>query len=113
MTHYLQDDIHLVLVCTRSRFNEMTITTIKSIMFHRRKSYNITFHIFTDSDGEKIISNYANSIANFCTKFLIYQIEKLLEIGQKFKKKIKLSLHIVQASVRSQKHLFMKFCLQM
>jgi hypothetical protein len=65
----------------------MAISTIKSIMFHHRKSYNLTFHIFTDSEGEKIISSYFNSNSNFCTKFRIYQIEKLLEIGKAFLKK--------------------------
>ncbi len=90
ITHYLQDDIHVALVCAKSPFNEMAISTIKSIMFHHRKSYNITFHIFTDSDGEKRISNYFNSIANFCTKFRIYQIEKLFEIAKNFLKKHKI-----------------------
>jgi hypothetical protein len=69
MTHYLRDDIHVALVCARKPFNEMAISTIKSIMFHHRKLYSITFHIFTDSNGEKMIRNYFNSIANFCTKF--------------------------------------------
>ncbi len=90
VTHYLQDDIHLALVSARSPFNAMAISTIKSIMFHHRKSYNITFHIFTDSDGEKIISSYFNSTANFCTKFRIYQIKKLLEIGKAFLEKHKI-----------------------
>jgi hypothetical protein len=84
MTDYLQNDIHLALVAANSPFNEMAINTVKSIMFHHRKLYNITFHIFTDPDGEKAISSYSNSTTNFCTKFRIYQIEKLLEIGKQF-----------------------------
>jgi hypothetical protein len=90
ITDYLGDGIHLVLVCARHPFNEMAISTIKSIMFHHRKFYNITFHIFTDSDGEKMISNYFSVTANVCTKFRIYQIDKLLDIGKKFLEKHKI-----------------------
>jgi hypothetical protein len=62
MTDYFQDDIHLALVATNSK---MAINNEKSIMFHYRKSYNITFYIFTDSDREKTISTYSNSTTNF------------------------------------------------
>ncbi|UJR17801.1 hypothetical protein I4U23_004700 [Adineta vaga] len=84
ISNYLQDGIHLVLVCTGHSFNQMAISTIKSIMFHRRKFYNLTFHIFTDSDGERTISHYFIPVPDVCTKFRIYPIEKLLEIGKKF-----------------------------
>jgi glycosyltransferase-like protein LARGE len=69
----------------------MAISTIKSIMFYHRKSYHITFHIFTDSEGEKIISNYfSNFAANSCTKFRIYKIDELLKLGNKFLEKQKI-----------------------
>ena len=83
--YYIENDIHVVLVCATNQFNEMAISTIKSIMFYHHKSYNITFHIFTDNDGEKTISKYFNSITNnVCTIFRIYQIDKLLEIAKEY-----------------------------
>jgi hypothetical protein len=89
-TYYLRDAIHVALVCGGRPFTEMAISAIKSIMFHHRKSYNITFHIFTDSDGEKLITNYFIDTANVCTQFQLYQIEKLLEMGKQFLRKHKL-----------------------
>ncbi|UJR32574.1 hypothetical protein I4U23_020035 [Adineta vaga] len=85
--HHMQDGIHLAIVCTTQHFNQLAIASIKSIMFHHRKSYNLTFHIFTDTDGEKLISTFYSSITNACTKFRIYSIYKLLKMGKQFLRK--------------------------
>lgn len=85
--NYSQFEIHVVLVCAQNKFNMMAITTIKSIMFHHRKSYKLIFHIFTDPDGFKIIGNYFNSIINNCTNYQIYPIETLIEKGKTYLEK--------------------------
>lgn len=87
MTHHFPDGIHIVLVSINRVFNEMAVNAVKSIMFHRRKPYNITFHIFTDLDGEKRINDFSNLTVSHCTQFRIYSAEELLHIGKNFLEK--------------------------
>jgi hypothetical protein len=105
MPHYLQNDIHLVIVTANNKFNEITVTLIKSIMFHRRKSYNLTFHIFTDSQGRITIPNFFNytNNNNICVKYRLYQIETLIQTGQSF-----LNKHNVVVTHYSGLHAFSK-----
>jgi lipopolysaccharide biosynthesis glycosyltransferase len=84
MPHSFQNTIHLVIVTANNKFNEMALTLIKSVMFHRRKPYNLMFHIFTDSQGTINMSNFFNYTNNTCIKFRFYQIETLIKTGQIF-----------------------------
>ena len=65
--HYTQNEIHLAIVCAKKKFNELALTSIKSIMFNRRKSYTLTFHIFTDAAGKQLFNAYFSSVKNMRT----------------------------------------------
>jgi lipopolysaccharide biosynthesis glycosyltransferase len=84
MSHFFQNTIHLVIVTANNKFNEMVLILIKSVIFHRRKPYNLMFHILTDSQGTINISNFFNYTNNTCIKFRFYQIETLIKTGQIF-----------------------------
>ncbi|CAF3712877.1 unnamed protein product [Adineta steineri] len=90
--HHLQDGIHLAIVCANQKFNEIALTTIKSIMFHHRKSYILTFHIFTDAHGKQLINTYFSSMINVCTQFRIYSIDNLMKVGEQFLKKHRITV---------------------
>ncbi|CAF0988854.1 unnamed protein product [Adineta steineri] len=84
ISQFLENSIHLVIVTANNEFNDMSLNLIKSILFHRRKSYNLTFHIFTDCQGRISLSNYFKYLNNDCTEFRLYPLENLIKSSQRF-----------------------------
>ena len=88
---FVQNDMDIIIVCGGQKFSEFAIVTVKSILFLRRKLSNLTFHIITDNNGKQLIRNSFNLSNSFCTKFLFYHIEQLVNIGENFLKRHQMS----------------------
>ena len=81
---YSQHDIHLAVVSGNDRFNRMTLTLIKSVMFYHQRSYNVTFHIFTDASGETLFRSYFFEVGSVCVHYQLYKLQDLLNISERF-----------------------------
>jgi hypothetical protein len=103
MPQLLENDIHLVIVSANTEFNDMALSLIKSIIFHRRKYYNLTFHIFTDGQRWIMLPKYFEYISNVCINFRLYKIESLIKFGENFLEK-----HNITITHYSGRHAFSK-----